>query len=448
MHSRRLSSSLALLLLSSSPAFAEAPEPKLHVDMPTVKAALDGKPVTLSADYIFVDDFKDGLALAYRVTPDRGLVKEYLDPTGKAVLSGAPLTQWELNAVKKHGPSGNLEKWFGPDFRNFAFSEGLAVYGVIVSSDAKKADERYGYMDKAGNRVTPPVFYNALRFGKGAAVAVSGDAYNYLIIDRTGKILHTVNGGDFRTSVALFKDGSYNAGMAVPVAVAADPATKTVAVTFQVYNSKGKMKERIETFKTPELTDADYVAAIAIDPSRMTREAGRLFNGDELANANAAYYAKVNAKRDAQAALIEKRAAEIEEREREQRWKDIGDTSKPVRYIIGEIVGETRDLGTTSVSRETERGMTYSKSEVTTIRRSSTRSFLVWQYFNAYEGTAESLLRRRTQGMTAKHRMHVPVDLRGLPGHSVVGTGDAATFLKLHGGTAGNFQAPDDAIIR
>lgn len=419
-----LSAVLAALTLTSQPSFA-INLGITHLEVPPTRALLDGKPIPHGDDYAFIDDFSEGLALAYRFTKDDRIIKQYLDLEGRAVIDDLPFHEQEFlpaDITREADPYPNQDR--------LAFREGLAVYGVERPKEQMIAAPWYGYIDRTGKTAIAPAFTLATPFHQGVALVVQLDD-SQAIIDGTGKVLHTFDKEDFAACPfawwrkGLF-DSFYNKDCAIPLSWTRDAEKKKVTVLFRKFDENRREKDRKTTVKIPDFTETAFPRGETVDVARVTRTFGRPITDAEKAALEELKVARAKAD-----------AADMKRREQMAARMHVGNPAKPKRFIVGQLYGETRG-GSVSVTREVDRGLTYSKTETKTIDTSTTRSFLLWRYVTAFDGSSFTLLSRYAPVQDVSNRPSIPSDLHGLPGVTVVGEGPIDAFLKAKGVTLGN----------
>lgn len=181
----------------------------------------NGKMVIQPA-YNYVMPFKNGVAVVSISESSPSGYKSYqalIDKSGKRLTTQEFVTIYHtpsegLYAVKISGSSGlNNEKdvWGVIDSKGVLqgarftgqqpyFSEGLATF---------MQDGKIGYMDKAGNKVVPPVYKNALSFSEGLAAVLPGNGlWGY--INKKGETVikaEYIAAGRFSDGVAVVSTG-------------------------------------------------------------------------------------------------------------------------------------------------------------------------------------------------------------------------------------------------
>lgn len=128
--------------------------------------------------------------------PSEGPDKQYIDATGKVVLTGCPTDQqfrdgWVVQTSAPTYFDGSCKPTLTLDPQKFAeassFSEGLAA----VKDATKPEKQAFGFIDKTGKWVIEPAFVRAGPFKEGLAwveLAVEGEGTTrFAFIDKTGK---------------------------------------------------------------------------------------------------------------------------------------------------------------------------------------------------------------------------------------------------------------------
>ncbi len=156
---------------------------------------LDGTGKEISNKYGFIGSYKNKRAIYLTKTKDGAYIYGYLDESGKPAIEAAYQSATEFNDGKATvmyseqqfaliDISGKVIKTFNYTYVG-KVSEGMMEFR---SSD----NEKYGYMDTAGNIVIKPAFSYAYSFEGGKAVVSKQDASGnslYGLIDKTGKFV-------------------------------------------------------------------------------------------------------------------------------------------------------------------------------------------------------------------------------------------------------------------
>ncbi len=133
--------------------------------------------IVIPANYKNALDFSEGVAI---VVSDCGMPTA-IDKNGEKLF--------ELSAAEKL----------------FSFSDGLAKF-----SQVKDDETMYGFVDKKGTQVIPPIYKKASMFSEGLCAVKSGDKWGY--IDTKGKTVLNPqfdNAGDFKNGYAVVSSGKY-----------------------------------------------------------------------------------------------------------------------------------------------------------------------------------------------------------------------------------------------
>lgn len=199
----------------------------------------------------------------YPISDDDGANYSFINSAGEIVIKGpfeyANYFSDGVAQVRKNGElyfiNGFGEKQFKIDYLEVGdFFDGYAAFAESLVPNSDDGDVRYGFIDKKGNIVINPIYYNITRFSEGMALGVKrieDDQQEVHLIKQDGTFenILTIPHDEF-VSVIHFENGYAEAALVESdIAYVIDQKSRVEELDFNVYMEVGMLRDGMRTFK-------------------------------------------------------------------------------------------------------------------------------------------------------------------------------------------------------